>query len=149
MGAAQVVDVSHLLSSGIYGIYYFRAIDFFSMSQCARGMTRDSRIGPRRHRSGENKPAILLLPWLLGDSAPLGAINTAATRGGDEVQGRLQTKSTLALWVYKLPFQQKKTPMETHPLQSFFLSFVGSENPVSSLIGPKRLPQEVPNLGWQ
>jgi hypothetical protein len=57
------------------------------MSQCATGPASECSVGPvpRLPRMEKNKPAHLLLPYdvrpLPGDSAPLGAIETAATRG--------------------------------------------------------------------
>ena len=85
------VDVSCLLWASP-GICYLRAIGYFSMSQCATGPASECSVGPvpRLPRMEKNKPAHLLLPYdvrpLPGDSAPLGSIATAATRGGDEIQ---------------------------------------------------------------
>jgi len=42
---------------------YLKAIGYFSMSRCASGPARESRIGPRRRRMERNTPAHLLLPY--------------------------------------------------------------------------------------
>jgi len=51
-GVAQTVDVSCLLwaGSGIDGVRYFRAIGYFSVSQCATGPARERKVCPRRSR---------------------------------------------------------------------------------------------------
>jgi len=64
LAARPNVDVSFLLwaSSGVYGIRYFRAMGYFSMSQpqCATGPARESRVGPRRPRVEKSNPAHML-----------------------------------------------------------------------------------------
>jgi len=51
-GVAETVDVSCLLWAGsdIHGVRYLRAIGYFSMSQCATGPARESKVCPRRSR---------------------------------------------------------------------------------------------------
>jgi len=72
--------------SSIYGMHYIMVIGYFSMSQGRLG-----RVGFVLHALGLKKKSsapITPIQALPGDSAPLCAINTAATRGGDEVDPR-------------------------------------------------------------
>ena len=102
------VDVSCLLwaGSGIYRVRYLRAVGYFSMSQRATGPARERKVCPRRSRmegsvslgyplSVFNKNSTLRtsapitpIRRLPGDSAPLGVINTAVTRGRMELHSR-------------------------------------------------------------
>ena len=73
----------------MYLIRYLRVIDYVSVSECATGPVRESEVHPERPQvkkitNAPNTP-IRLLP---GDSAPLGVINTAATRGGEGSHSR-------------------------------------------------------------
>ena len=76
--------------SGMYGIRYLRVFDYVSLSECATGPVRESEVYPERphmEKKITNAPItpIRLLP---GDSSPLVVINTAATRGREEIHSR-------------------------------------------------------------
>jgi len=62
-----------------------RVFDYVSVSWCATGPARESEVYPKRPQmeTKTNAPITRIRP-LPGDSAPLGVINTAATRGGNE-----------------------------------------------------------------
>ena len=91
-GVASTIHVSRLFigsSSGMYGIRYLRVFD---TSQCLSALLgRPGRVNfilnGLRWKKKPNAPItpIRLLP---GDSAPLGVINTAATRGGNGIHYR-------------------------------------------------------------
>jgi len=78
----------------MYGIRYVRVFDYFSVYQCATGPAREVEVYPGRPQMGKVKAAHISLPY---DHCPvtqhpemklkkrLSAINTAATRGGDEI----------------------------------------------------------------
>ena len=73
----------------MYGIRYLRVFDYISVSKCATGPVEESEVYPERPQMEKitNAPItpIRLLP---GDSSPLVVINTAATRGGEEIHSR-------------------------------------------------------------
>jgi len=68
----------------MYGIRYLRVFDYVSVSECATGPARESEVYPKRPQMEKKTNApITPIRLLSGDSAPLGVINTAATRGGN------------------------------------------------------------------
>ena len=73
----------------MYGFRYHRLFDYVSVSWCAIGPARENGFFPTRPQVGKSETAPLSLPYdsgpLPGDSAPLNSINTAATRGGEEI----------------------------------------------------------------
>jgi len=83
------------------------------------GPARESKVYPRRPQFEKNTSAqITPIRPLPGDSTPLGAINTAATRGGDEILFRealLQTSLALSSFEFNASCPQQihpKTPRE-------------------------------------
>ena len=89
-GVAQIIHVSRS-SCGMYGIRYLRVFDYVSVSSCATGPARESEVYPLRPQMARGKKTntpITPIQPLSGDSAPLGVINTAATRGGNESHSR-------------------------------------------------------------
>ena len=74
----------------MYGIRYLRVFDYVSVSECATGPVRESEVYPERPPQMEkitNAP-ITPIRLLSGDSSTLVVINTAATRGGEEICSR-------------------------------------------------------------
>jgi len=83
----QIVSYLFGASSRIYEICYFRAIGYISMSQCATGPARESRVDPRWPRSGGkilvNQRTYYSQRLLPSDLAPLGAIKRSVTTDGE------------------------------------------------------------------
>jgi len=91
-GVAYTVHVSRLFigsSSDVYRIRYLRVFDYVSVSECATGPVRESEVYPEQSQMEKitNAP-ITPIRLLSGDSSPLVVINTAVTRGGEEIHSR-------------------------------------------------------------
>jgi len=92
---AHTVNLSRLFvcaSSGMFKIHYLRVFDDISASKCATGPARKSEVYPSPRRleieKKRTKAPITPIRPLPGDLAPLCAISTTATRGGDESHSR-------------------------------------------------------------
>jgi len=100
-GQAQVCGKGHQRSSVdrpcqpsfcwiMHKIRYLRVFDYVSMSKCAAGPARESRVYPLETASDgkkQNAPSTPIQP-LPGDSAPLRVIDTAANRGRNNSHSR-------------------------------------------------------------
>jgi len=73
----------------MYGIRYLRVFDYVSVSESATGPVREREVYPERPQMEKitNIP-ITPIRFLPGDSSPLVVINTATTRGREEIHSR-------------------------------------------------------------
>jgi len=73
----------------MYGIRYLRVFDYVSVSESATGPVREREVYPERPQMEKitNTP-ITPIRFLPGDSSPLVVINTATTRGREEIHSR-------------------------------------------------------------
>jgi hypothetical protein len=64
--------------------------EYSTTSQCATGPVRESQVYPERPQMEKKKTNAPITPIRLlpGDSSPLVVINTADTRGGEEIHSR-------------------------------------------------------------
>ena len=73
----------------MYGIPYLRVFDYVSESYCATGPVKESEVYPERSEMEKVTNAhITLIRLLSDDSSPLVVINTADTRGREEIHSR-------------------------------------------------------------
>jgi len=64
-GVADIVDDNCLLwtGSGIHGVRYLMVISYFSMSQCATWLARESKVCLGRAMTGHFNPQFLHAHW--------------------------------------------------------------------------------------